>query len=159
MTASPNLEPPVPGRIGAIPEFAQTRIRACPDANVGARWDDLDVPGTVLIVDDHAGFRRDARALLEASGYEVVGEAADGESAVAAAERLRPLWVLLDIQLPDLDGFNVAARLAATADPPAVVLTSSRSASAFRRRLAATTARGFLTKSDLSGDALSALLA
>jgi DNA-binding NarL/FixJ family response regulator len=111
-----------------------------------------------LIVDDHDGFRRDARALLEASGFDVVGEAADGESAVAAAERLRPLLVLLDLQLPDIDGFEVAARIAETADPPVVVLTSSRGASAYRRRLATTTARGFVPKSELSGETLTALL-
>jgi DNA-binding NarL/FixJ family response regulator len=111
-----------------------------------------------LIVDDHDGFRRDARLLLEASGFDVVGEASDGESAVAAAQRLRPLLVLLDLQLPDIDGFEVAARIAETADPPVVVLTSSRSASTYRRRLAKTTARGFVPKSELSGEALTALL-
>lgn len=111
-----------------------------------------------MIVDDHDGFRRDARLLLEASGFDVVGEAADGESGVAAAERLRPLLVLLDLQLPDIDGFEVAARMAETADPPVVVLTSSRSASAYRRRLAKTTARGFVPKSELSGETLMALL-
>jgi DNA-binding NarL/FixJ family response regulator len=124
----------------------------------GARWDDAIVPRTVLIVDDHDGFRRDARLLLEASGFDVVGEASDGESAVAAAQRLRPLLVLLDLQLPDIDGFEVAARIAETADPPVVVLTSSRSASTYRRRLAKTTARGFVPKSELSGEALTALL-
>jgi DNA-binding NarL/FixJ family response regulator len=116
------------------------------------------VPRTVLIVDDHDGFRRDARALLEADGFEVVGEAADGESAVGAATRLRPGLVLLDIQLPDMDGFEVALRLTAAADPPAVVLTSSRSVSAYRRRLAGSPARGFVPKNELSGEALSALL-
>ena len=116
------------------------------------------MPKTVLIVDDHDGFRRDARALLEADGFEVVGEAADGESAVGAATRLRPGLVLLDIQLPDMDGFEVALRLAAAADPPAVVLTSSRSAGAYRRRLAGSPARGFVPKNELSGEALSALL-
>ena len=82
----------------------------------------------VLIVDDHAPFRARARALLEADGFEVVGEAADGEAAVAAAQRLRPDVVLLDVQLPGIDGFAVAERLAAEAEPPAVVLISSRGA-------------------------------
>ena len=81
---------------------------------------------SVLIVDDHAVFRRVAWALLEAEGFAVVGEAADGETALTEAARLRPGLVLLDIQLPDLDGFEVAARLAGLADSPAVVLTSSR---------------------------------
>jgi DNA-binding NarL/FixJ family response regulator len=113
---------------------------------------------TVLIVDDHAEFRSLARALLEADGFEVLGEAADGESALAAAARLLPELVLLDIQLPDLDGFEVAARLAKAADPPAVVLTSSRSASSYRRRLAESPASGFISKGELSGEALAALV-
>ena len=79
--------------------------------------DDGPVERTVLIVDDHPGFRSAARALLEADGFDVVGEAADGESGLAAAERLRPGLVVLDIQLPDLDGFAVAERLA-SAEPP-----------------------------------------
>ena len=112
----------------------------------------------MLIVDDHDGFRRDARALLEADGFEVVGEAADGESAVVAATRLRPGLVLLDIQLPDTDGFEVAQQIAAGADPPSVVLTSSRGASAYRRRLAGSPARGFVPKNELSGERLAALL-
>jgi DNA-binding NarL/FixJ family response regulator len=110
----------------------------------------------VLIVDDHAAFRSFARALLEAQGFEVVGEAADGGSAISKAARLRPAVVLLDIQLPDIDGFAVAERLAAEA---AVVLISSRDESAYRRRLAASPARGFIAKADLSGAALAALVA
>src|SRR4051794_6652998 len=97
---------------------------------------------TVLIVDDHAGFRVRARELLEADGFEIVGEAADGESAVQAAHGLRPDVVLLDIQLPGIDGFAVAELLAAGADPPAVVLISSRGADTYRRRLRASPARG-----------------
>lgn len=112
---------------------------------------------SVLIVDDHAEFRRIARALLEAEGFEVVGEAADGESALRDAARLRPRLVLLDIQLPDLDGFDVAARLARGSDPPAVILTSSRTISSYRRRLARSQALGFIAKSELSGAALAAL--
>jgi len=115
------------------------------------------VSRSVLIVDDHAEFRRAARALLEAEGYIVVGEAADGESAVLKADRLRPDLVLLDVHLPDLDGFEVAARLKAGPDPPVVLLTSSRPVSSYRRRLAATPALGFIAKSELSGEALSAL--
>jgi DNA-binding NarL/FixJ family response regulator len=120
--------------------------------------DDDPVERTVLIVDDHPGFRSAARALLEADGFDVVGEAADGESGLAAAERLRPELVLLDIQLPDLDGFAVAERLASSQSPPAVVLVSSRDRSAYRRRLAGSPARGFVAKSDLSGAAIAALI-
>jgi DNA-binding NarL/FixJ family response regulator len=113
----------------------------------------------VLIVDDHAGFRRGARVLLEAEGFEVVGEAADGASALAAAASLHPRLVLLDIQLPDLDGFEVAARLAHSSDPPAVILTSTRAVTSYRRRLASTPALGFIAKADLSPQALAALVA
>jgi DNA-binding NarL/FixJ family response regulator len=114
---------------------------------------------TVLIVDDHEDFRQIARALLEAEGIEVVGEAADGESAISEAERLRPQLVLLDVQLPGIDGFEVAARLRESSDPPAVVLTSSHAPSSYRRRLAQSQARGFIPKGELSGEALAALLA
>jgi DNA-binding NarL/FixJ family response regulator len=114
---------------------------------------------TVLIVDDHAGYRGGARALLESDGLEVVGEAADGESAIEAAHRLRPDVVLLDVQLPGPDGFAVAERLAATSHPPAIVLISSRGADAFRRRLASSPARGFIAKAELSGECLASLLA
>src|SRR5207244_12728343 len=98
----------------------------CPDAVFGAPCDDPGVSCTVLIVDDHEEFRLAARALLERCGFVVVGEAADGGSAIAEAERLRPRLVLLDVQLPDLDGFQVAARLAEAGHAPTVVLTSSR---------------------------------
>jgi DNA-binding NarL/FixJ family response regulator len=114
------------------------------------------VGGTVLIVDDHAPFRSAARALLEAAGFDVVGEAADGASALAAMRELRPEIVLLDVQLPDVDGFAVAEQLGTDSTPPAIVLTSSRSVTAFRRRLAANPAWSFVAKSDLSGEALAA---
>ena len=113
---------------------------------------------TVLIVDDHAGFRSVARALLEAEGFDVVGEAEDGASAIAAVIRHRPHIVLLDIQLPDMDGFEVAERLSRAVDAPAVVLVSTRDISAYRRRLAGSSARGFIPKSQLSGNALSSLV-
>jgi DNA-binding NarL/FixJ family response regulator len=113
---------------------------------------------SVLIVDDHDGFRAGARELLEADGFVVLGEAADGRTAVEATRRLRPDVVLLDVQLPDFDGFAVAERLAAHSDPPTVVLISSRSREAYRRRLARTTARGFIPKAELSGECLAALL-
>jgi DNA-binding NarL/FixJ family response regulator len=112
----------------------------------------------VLVVDDHAPFRALARELLQSAGYEVIGEASDGRQAVGACARLRPDVVLLDIQLPDVDGFAVAAELAGQQSAPAVVLTSNRDAAAYRGRLAATTARGFIHKSDLSGAMLDAVL-
>ncbi|HZQ64963.1 MAG TPA: response regulator transcription factor [Gaiellaceae bacterium] len=113
---------------------------------------------TVLIVDDHAGFRASASALLEAEGFSVVGEAADGGTAIAEVARLRPEVVLLDVQLPDADGFAVAAELAAVAEPPAVVLISSRDAASFGPRLTTAPARGFLSKRELSGASLASLV-
>lgn len=115
------------------------------------------VSRSVLIVDDHAEFRRVARALLEAEGFDVVGEASDGESAVREAARLRPALVLLDVHLPDHDGFELAARIARGRQAPAVVLTSSRTISSYRRRLADSNALGFIAKSELSGATLAAL--
>ena len=105
---------------------------------------------TVLIVDDHAAFRASARALLQAEGFDVVGEAADGAAAVEAVAVLHPEIVLLDIQLPDLDGLAVAERLAA-GRTTAVVLISSRDAAAYGPRLNEARARGFIPKSGLSG--------
>jgi two-component system response regulator EvgA len=114
------------------------------------------MPRTVLIVDDHPGFRRAARALLEAEGYLVVGESATGVEALEAVERFHPELVLLDVGLPDVDGLEVCRRLAGTG--PAVVLTSSRDASDYPgvERIGA---RGFIPKAELSGDTLAALAA
>ena len=108
---------------------------------------------TVLVVDDHAGFRAKARLLLEADGYEVIGEAADAQTAVAEASRLRPEVVLLDVQLPDGDGFDVAARITEGEAAPAVVLTSSRDWSDSAELILRSGARGFLPKDQLSGGA------
>ena len=118
----------------------------------------VQVRPTVLIVDDHPAFRSLARALLESEGFAVVGEAEDGEAAIAAVAALRPAVVLLDVQLPGLDGFEVAERLAAQADAPAVVLVSTRTAAAYGARLATTPARGFIPKTLLSGAALAELV-
>ena len=112
---------------------------------------------TVLIVDDHAAFRTSARALLQAEGFDVIGEATDGAEAVEAVAVMRPEIVLLDIQLPDVDGLAVAEQLATAPDPPTVVLISSRDAAAYGARLRSTSARGFIPKSGLSGEALAAL--
>jgi DNA-binding NarL/FixJ family response regulator len=113
---------------------------------------------TVLVVDDHASFRAAARALLLAGGFDVVGEAENGAGALAAAAELQPDIVLLDVQLPDIDGFAVAERLATGGASPAIVLTSSRDVTSFRRRLATNPAWSFIPKSELSCEALAALV-
>jgi DNA-binding NarL/FixJ family response regulator len=114
---------------------------------------------SVLIVDDHDGFRAFVRALLQSEGFEVIGEAGDGVSGIRAAEQLGPEVVLLDVQLPDLDGFEVAERLAADENAPVVVLVSTREATSYRARLAETPARAFIPKEELSAAALTAVLA
>jgi DNA-binding NarL/FixJ family response regulator len=114
---------------------------------------------TVLIVDDHPSFRASARMLLQAEGFDVVGEAEDGRSALAAAAELHPDLVLLDVQLPDMDGFDVAARLTVNGDGPAVVLVSSRDGSDFGGLVDDCGARGFIPKAELSGSRIAALLA
>jgi DNA-binding NarL/FixJ family response regulator len=110
----------------------------------------------VLVVDDHPSFRRFATKLLQAGGFEVVGEAEDGASALAVARRLQPELVLLDVLLPDMSGFAVAEALAGDSHRPRVVLVSSRSASELGPGLEESPAAGFLTKSELTAEALAA---
>jgi DNA-binding NarL/FixJ family response regulator len=114
---------------------------------------------TVLIVDDHPGFRSAARRLLELEGYIVIGEAPDGLSAIDAVRALRPDVVLLDIQLPDVDGFEVCKRLHGAGHPPTIVLTSSRDPADYGIPLAATAASAFVPKAELSGAGIAAALA
>lgn len=112
----------------------------------------------VLVVDDHAGFRRCATALLTAEGFEVVGEAENGAAALALADQLEPELVLLDIQLPDIDGFEVAARLLARDRELKIVLVSSRDRSAYGTAIETSGAVGFIWKAELSGAALEGFL-
>jgi DNA-binding NarL/FixJ family response regulator len=120
--------------------------------------DDCDVPKRVLIVDDHEPFRAVARELLEGAGYVVSGEAADGEGALAAVADDAPDAVLLDVQLPDRDGFSVASALAAADRGLVVVLISSREAADYGHRIEACGARGFIPKSRLSAATFAALV-
>jgi DNA-binding NarL/FixJ family response regulator len=113
---------------------------------------------TVLIVDDHAAYRAVARLVAEAAGLDVVGEAADGEAALAAVAASAPDVVLLDVRLPGLDGIAVAELLAARETPPAVVLISSSDETSYGERLAHAPVRGFLRKDRLTRRALSAIL-
>jgi DNA-binding NarL/FixJ family response regulator len=112
----------------------------------------------VLIVDDHPTFRRFARRLLEQAGFFVIGEAEDAAGALARTNELHPEAVLLDILLPDGSGFDVAAQLATVEHPPAVVLTSSRSARDLGVRLDEALACGFIPKARFSGAAFAELV-
>jgi DNA-binding NarL/FixJ family response regulator len=113
----------------------------------------------ILIVDDHPSFRATVKTLLLADGFEVVGEAEDGHSAIEAIERLRPDLVLLDVQLPDMDGFAVAKELFRRIEiAPKIVLTSSHDESDFGPIVARCGAAAFVPKGELSGAALRAVL-
>jgi DNA-binding NarL/FixJ family response regulator len=113
---------------------------------------------SVLIVDDHLRFRATARSWLTRAGFDVIGEAADGADALEAAARLQPDVVLLDVQLPDTNGFEIAARLTVNgASSSVVVLTSTRDAAEFGDLIAQSGAAGFIPKAELSGPRLSAL--
>jgi CheY-like chemotaxis protein len=120
---------------------------------------DCDVT-TILIVDDHPSFRASARAILEADGFEIVGEVADGIAALAAIEEVHPDVLLLDVQLPDMSGFEVCATLLArrNGSAPQVVIVSSRDACDFGSLIETSGARGFIAKAELSGKAVAALL-
>jgi len=120
--------------------------------------DDGDMALRVLIVDDHPGFRARARALLESEGFEVVGEAGSGADGVRTARELAPDVVLLDIQLPDTDGFAVASTVTGEDGGVQVVLTSSRDGSDFGALVGSCGARGFIAKAELSGARVAALL-
>jgi DNA-binding NarL/FixJ family response regulator len=112
----------------------------------------------VLLVDDHPSFRRCARVLLAAEGFEVVAEAADGTSALALSREISPELVLLDVQLPDIDGFEVAHRLLAEDPDVAIVLVSGRDRTEYGRSIEESGARGFVAKAELSGAILESLL-
>jgi DNA-binding NarL/FixJ family response regulator len=114
---------------------------------------------SVLIVDDHPSFRASVRVLLESEGFTVVGEAPDGATAVTETSRLRPELVLLDIGLPDCDGFDVCAEIVGRGGSvPAVILVSSRDASDYGPLVSRSGALGFVPKAELSGERLEALL-
>lgn len=113
---------------------------------------------TVLIVDDHPAFRAAARALLESEGFDVIAEAEDAKSALLVAGDLEPDVVLLDVQLPDTNGFEVARRLTKVGSPPTVILVSSRDRGDYGHEVDRAPARGFIGKAELSGARLAVLL-
>ena len=116
------------------------------------------VPPTIVIVDDHAGFRSCARRVLESEGFRVLGEAADGESGLSSARELKPELMLIDVCLPDIDGFELAAQLQTLEPRPTVILTSSRDCAELES-LTGGCACGVVPKDELSGAVLEQLLA
>src|SRR3954452_14976723 len=113
---------------------------------------------TVLVVDDHPSFRTTARRVLQAEGFDVVGEAENGAEAVRKAGELHPDLVLLDVQLPDVNGFEVANVLCRNGSAPAIVLVSSRDAADYGDLIAGCGARGFIPKAEISGASIRAML-
>ena len=136
----------------------ETGIRAGPDGATVLGWHDRAVTTTVLIVDDHPGFRSWTRSLLEAEGFDVIGEAGDGRSAIDGAWELRPDLVIVDVMLPDTTGFAVATAIGALEPTPSVILVSSREARDFGDVLGHAQTLGFISKSELSGSSIRALL-
>jgi len=115
----------------------------------------------IVIVDDHAGFRAQARMLLEASGFDVVGEAEDAANAVALVHELHPDVVLLDVQLPDNDGFWVVDQLSEenNGNGPHIIMISSRQARDYGSRLTSVPGLGFIHKPELSRSRFEEVLA
>jgi CheY-like chemotaxis protein len=113
----------------------------------------------ILIVDDDPTFLKTVRRLLEAQGFDVIGEALNGLDGVTAATRLDPDIVLVDVNLPDIDGFQVVERIADGGRAPPVVLTSIRAAGDFGSLIETSRARAFITKADITGEALAGFLA
>ena len=111
---------------------------------------------SVLLVDDHESFRFEARAMLEAEGYEVVAEAGDAASALREAERITPEVVLLDVGLPDRSGLDIVAALRSVAPRVRVVIVSARPRTDFGERIAASGADAFVDKAALTPASLAA---
>ena len=112
----------------------------------------------VLIVDDNKAFRAAARQLLERGSFDVVAEACCGIDGVREARAHRPELAIVDVQLPDVDGFEVADRLSRIDPPLRVILTSSLDGADFGALVAGSPALGFIPKAELSALTIEALL-
>ena len=109
----------------------------------------------VLVVDDQAPFLRAMSAVVqEAAGFEVVGAAGTGEECIVAADELLPDLVLMDVNLPGIDGLEATRRLRGGASPPVVVLVSTYDEDAGTHFVAESGAAAFVTKSALEPDRL-----
>jgi CheY-like chemotaxis protein len=112
----------------------------------------------VLLVDDHAAFRASAGAWLTHEGLAVVGVCATGEEALVSCAELHPDLVLLDLNLTDMSGVVVAEALAATPEPPAVIIISSDAEAGSDAQVRGAPVVGFIAKRDLTWPAIDALL-
>jgi DNA-binding NarL/FixJ family response regulator len=109
----------------------------------------------VLIVDDQLPFREASRMVVEMTdGFEVAGEAVNGEEAVDMAASLRPDLVLMDVQMPGIDGLEATRRIMSLDDPPHVLVMSTHESGSYEEPALAAGAIGFLPKSMFSMDAL-----
>ena len=111
-----------------------------------------------MIVDDNLEFLASAEVMLGEEGFDVVGCISDASRAVDEVRRLQPAVVLLDVQLPLLNGFELARQLAQLDPRPIVILISSRDQAAYGSELRRAPVRGFISKWELSGDALAAMV-
>jgi CheY-like chemotaxis protein len=112
----------------------------------------------ILVVDDDARFRNLARTLLEACGYTIAAEAADGAQALAAVKRVSPDAALVDVQLPDINGLTLASHLHQTDGSLRIVLTSTDPTLAAPAALAQSGAYAFVPKDKLAITDLAPLL-
>jgi len=119
----------------------------------------MNANGSVVIIDDNAAFRAAARQLLERCGFVVVAEAGDGASGLREAKERCPDLAVVDVQLPDSDGFEIAERLCELEAAPRVILVSSLDGADFGALVAGSPALGFIPKAELSAPAIEALLA
>jgi two-component system, NarL family, invasion response regulator UvrY len=112
-------------------------------------------PTRVLIVDDQATFRSAARLVVDLSdGFEVVGEAETGEDAVRLAAELQPDLVLMDVNLPGIDGLEATRRIVASASPVRVLVLSTYSRGEYEEAATAAGAVAFVSKDDFGPDSL-----
>ncbi len=109
----------------------------------------------VLIVDDQRPFREASRMVVELTdGFAVVGEAASGDEAIELAAQLHPDLVLMDVQMPGIDGIETTRRIRALDNPPVVVVMSTHESGDYEAVAVAAGAVGFVPKSQFSFDTL-----
>ena len=114
----------------------------------------------VLVVDDMAPFRAAMTAVVEATeGFVVIGAVASGEDAVSATTALRPDLVLMDVNLPGIDGLEATRQIRALTQPPEVLLLSTYDADAAEDYVRQSGAAGYVTKSEFGPERLTTMWA